>query len=297
MKRLIDKIKGKEKGKEVIIIAGMHGNELAGVRAVKKVMNYIKKNNLSVKGNITALYGNMKAVKKELRFIDKDLNRLWTKEHLSKDFKKSEIYELKELQELNKAIEDICNNDYANCVMLDFHSFTAASGIFAIPADNQKSIDLAKQFGVQFIEQLTSDLQETAIQYFAFKGATAVVFEGGQHYSEETEPNIKAAAFIALSHSGNIHSSEVSQFDEYVKTLKEKAAGLPTHYKLSYIHRIKNRNDFEMKKGYINFQEIEKGELLAHENGKPVTAKCKGRMLMPLYQKKGNNGFYIIKEI
>lgn len=294
--RIIDKIKGDEKGYEIILIAGMHGNEQAGVRAIKKVMKFIRNNNIPVRGNMTALYGNITALEKNVRFIDRDLNRLWTNEFIEIAQNNSDISEMKELKELHREIENICNGDYENCIIIDFHSFSTASGIFVIPAYNEKSLNLAKDFRVQFIEKLTSDLKETAIQYFAFKGVTAVVFEGGQHYSDETEGNTEAAVYVALNYLKFLDKKNVIKFNSYRKRLKEKSLNLPTHYELSYIHRIENGDIFKMNPGYVNFQTIKKNEILAYENGKPVFSAYNGRMLMPLYQKQGTNGFYIIHE-
>ncbi len=296
MERVIDKINGEEQGREHIIICGIHGNELAGVRAIQNVMSFIRDNNVPIKGNITALNGNIEAIKKEVRFVDKDLNRLWTEDYISRKKSYENIHEIKELKELNSEIENICSGDYKNCVILDFHSFTADSGIFAIPADNEKSVELAKVFQVQFVEKLTSNLKETLIQYFAFKGATAVVFEGGQHFAKDTQKNIEAGAYLALTYLGAINKDYIPNYEYYKKMLQTKALDLPKHFKLSYIHRIKNGNIFKMNPGYVNFQRIKKGEVLATENGKNICSQFDGTMLMPLYQKQGTNGFYIIQE-
>ncbi len=296
MNRIIEEIKGEEDGKEVIIIAGMHGNELAGLRAVENITAFIKENNIAVKGNITALKGNIKAINKESRYIDVDLNRLWTDDYINSNGTYSNWHEISELKELNAEIEKRCKGNYKNCVILDFHSFTADSGIFAIPADSPESVELAKQYQVQFIEQLTSNLKETAIQYFAFKGVTAVVFEGGQHYAPETQENIETAAFIALNYLGSVDKKDIPNFDIRKQKLKDKAGDLPTHYKLAYIHRIPQGADFKMNPGYVNFQNIKKGEILAYQDNEAIRANTDGSMLMPLYQKQGSNGFYIIKE-
>jgi len=293
--RIVGKITGQQKGYQIIVIVGMHGNEPAGLMASQKVLRYIEENNIPVAGNITVLKGNMKALEKNVRYIDKDLNRMWTDEFITKQ--NPEIYEEKELKELNACIEKICAGDYQNCVILDFHSFSTESGAFAIPADNSRSVLIAKQFGLPFIEKLTSDLSETAIQYFANKGASAVVFEGGQHEAEDTVYNIEAAAFVALNYLQVIDNQSISKIETYKQRLKKLANGSPTHYELAYIHRIKPKGNFFMNPGYINFDKIKKNELLAFEDNTQITAKKAGFILMPLYQKKGNNGFYVVREV
>jgi len=48
---------------------------------------------------------------------------------------------------------------------------------------------------------------------------------------------------------------------------------------------------------YANFDPVTKGELLAYDRHGEIRAKFDGLILMPLYQKQGNDGFFIIKDI
>ncbi len=52
-----------------------------------------------------------------------------------------------------------------------------------------------------------------------------------------------------------------------------------------------------MQPGYTNFQVIQRGQLLAHNHQGAVQARTAGRILMPLYQKQGSNGFFIVQEV
>jgi succinylglutamate desuccinylase len=47
---------------------------------------------------------------------------------------------------------------------------------------------------------------------------------------------------------------------------------------------------------YKNFDKISKDELLAFDKYGEIRSKEDGMILMPLYQKQGNDGFFIIKE-
>jgi succinylglutamate desuccinylase len=51
-----------------------------------------------------------------------------------------------------------------------------------------------------------------------------------------------------------------------------------------------------MQPGYKNFQPIKKGELLAQQNGKPIYSEWDAYIFMPLYQKQGNDGFFVVTE-
>jgi succinylglutamate desuccinylase len=50
-----------------------------------------------------------------------------------------------------------------------------------------------------------------------------------------------------------------------------------------------------MKKGYRNFQEIAQNEILATDKNGVIKAPYDCRILMPLYQKQGNDGFFLVK--
>ena len=52
-----------------------------------------------------------------------------------------------------------------------------------------------------------------------------------------------------------------------------------------------------MKPGYSNFDPIRKGEVLGTDRNGKVSAIEKGLVLMPLYQKLGEDGFFIGREI
>jgi hypothetical protein len=49
--------------------------------------------------------------------------------------------------------------------------------------------------------------------------------------------------------------------------------------------------------GYKNFQSIRKHSLLAQNNAKEILSQWNDRIFMPLYQKKGDDGFFIIRRI
>ena len=53
----------------------------------------------------------------------------------------------------------------------------------------------------------------------------------------------------------------------------------------------------KMIEGYKNFEEITKNELLAYSNQREIHYNIKGKIFMPLYQEKGNDGFFIISKI
>jgi succinylglutamate desuccinylase len=52
-----------------------------------------------------------------------------------------------------------------------------------------------------------------------------------------------------------------------------------------------------MIKGFTNFQIIQEGQLLAKDKNGSIFSPMSGYLLMPLYQAKGEDGFFIAEEL
>ncbi len=281
---------------KVIILGGMHGNESSGIEAIEHTLQLLKKNQQVIKkGSIYFLKGNIAALQKGERFLDKDLNRLWKKSYILDE--KNNISEIRELKELHHLIvEKICQNNFEDCYFMDLHTFSAQSGIFCIPSGNKKSLDLAASFQIPFIEKLAESLPGTAITYLGNQGVTGVVLEGGTHQTQQATENLSAGILHMLATIGVIDSNW-NEVQKAQVRLQNEGKKYPYHLELSYRHQLENSSVFKMKEGYYNFKRIEQNEILAQEKNKNVSSPTNGFMLMPLYQKKGSDGFFIVKEI
>ena len=78
--RVIDHIRGKKGGPTLVFFGGVHGNETAGVFALKEVFDELKLNNTAINGEIYAISGNLGPLTTRQRFQDEDLNRIWLRE-------------------------------------------------------------------------------------------------------------------------------------------------------------------------------------------------------------------------
>ncbi len=287
------KIIGSNPDKKLIIIGGMHGNEHSGPEAMKRVISKLEAQNAPVDGTVYFVLGNLKALEKGERFVDTDLNRIWSEAHLQSD---NEAYDYKELREIHQLIERICQGNYSPCALLDLHTFSADSGLFCIPAENEKSIALARYFGVPYIEKLARSLPETALNYYGEKGMTSVVFEGGKHNTPEATDNLERAIWLTLKFLGYISKKDFPFVDEMKQYLEKISAPYPHRLEMVYRHRLEDYHRYQMNRGYYNFKPVTKGEPVARQNGKDIRSPFGGFMLMPLYQKKGSDGFFIVQE-
>jgi succinylglutamate desuccinylase len=104
--RVLGHIKGINKGATTVFFAGIHGNETAGVFALKGLFKTMTPKMVS--GSVYGISGNLKALEQNQRYIDKDLNRLWTKKQLeSLEFKEDLNAEDDEQLELYLLIKHI----------------------------------------------------------------------------------------------------------------------------------------------------------------------------------------------
>ena len=52
-----------------------------------------------------------------------------------------------------------------------------------------------------------------------------------------------------------------------------------------------------MQPGFVNFQQVERGQLLATDRGGEIRARENGYLFMPLYQAQGEDGFFLVREV
>ena len=60
---------------------------------------------------------------------------------------------------------------------------------------------------------------------------------------------------------------------------------------------IREGDDFVMEPGFTNFQPVERGQTLARDRRGPILARESGQILMPLYQKQGTDGFFLVRQV
>ena len=308
MERIIGRYTGKVKGTLLIAFGAMHGNEPAGVKALEDVLGALESEptrnpKFKFKGRLLGLIGNMKAYKKGVRFIEKDLNRQWTLDNIALA-KATPIENLApELQELKTLLEIIAQEIESyqpeKIVILDLHTTTAHGGIFTLPAEDKDSEQIALELHAPVIKGLLKGLAGTTLHYFVQANfehkISAVTFESGQH--EEPLSVVRACAAIinCLRTIECVKQDDVES--KHDNMLKEYSAELPKLSQLLYVHPIATGDNFVMHPGFKNFQSIAEGQLLAHDKSGEIKAKEDGRILMPLYQKQGEDGFFLIRSV
>lgn len=306
LNRIIGQHEGGERGPLLIALGGIHGNENAGVRALDYILKMLEVEPITnpdflFRGRITALLGNIEAYSRRMRFIEKDLNRIWTQGHID-DFRKSDplpFHEASEMLELLEIIEnEISTYQPDRIILLDIHTTSSHGGIFAIPGKSEGSLELATNLHAPVVDGMLHGISGTTAHYFTTENlgvpVDTVIFEAGQHDDPLSINRSIACVINCMRTIGCVDDKDVENIHD--KILLEHAANLPMISQLLYAHIIAGDEDFKMLDGFNNFQKVHKGEELATDKNGLIRSPYSGRILMPLYQEQGSEGFFIITD-
>jgi hypothetical protein len=298
IERVLCHFKGSKLSPTVVIIAGIHGNERAGVFAAKKVINSIRSENINCKGNLIIISGNLNALKKNIRFDTVDLNRLWTCENISHLISSKNGFneDVKEQLQIYHLIKDVLSNNKGPFFFIDLHSTSALTKPFITISDSLNNRKFASKFSIPVVLGIEEYLDGPLLTYMNEFGHRALGFEGGQHLDQQTILNCEAFIWIALVESKCLEKKSVEKYSYFKNVLSGKRK-IREYYEIDYRYFIQNNEKFEMINGFQNFQSIKKNQCLAQSNSKEVRASMDGKIFMPLYQSIGNDGFFIITRI
>jgi hypothetical protein len=297
VQRILGSVKGSDKSPTIIALGGIHGNERAGLNGLLKVFKTIKEDKISLKGNFYGISGNINAIKENIRFKNVDLNRIWTKQEILKlQLERNLEVESQEQKEIHVIIKEILKKEKGPFYFLDLHTTSSDTQPFITISDSLNNRKYSSNFSIPTILGIEEFLDGPLLTYINEFGHVALGFEAGQHDSGFSVDNCVAFLWLALVAAKCIDKKDVKNYTFYKHSLS-LFNETQEFYKIDYKYAIKPFENFKMVKGYQNFQEIVKYELLAFSNESEIEALQRGKIFMPLYQKKGDDGFFIISKI
>ena len=292
---------GPAPGPLIICIGGMHGNEPAGVVAAQRVLRELGSYNPPFKGQLVALAGNRAALARGCRYISEDFNRIWLPERLSALGSEAAQPRLnteeRECRELLTALGAALADHRGPIVFLDLHTTSAEGTPFAIVADTLLNRRLAfEHFGPgnprtgRATGRHHAELHERSR---LCRGR----FEGGQNDALSSIDHNEAALWTILMAAGCVDGNAMAQAARARAALAARTRGVPRILEVRYRHAIEPADEFAMVPGYVSFQPVKRGEVLGRDRRGPVRAPENGRILLPLYQSQGSDGFFLVREI
>jgi hypothetical protein len=79
--------------------------------------------------------------------------------------------------------------------------------------------------------------------------------------------------------------------------LRRATEGVPGILEVTYRHAIVPQDRFQMRPGFRSFECVRSGQVIADDAAGRVAVPSDGFLLMPLYQKLGNDGFFVARPV
>ncbi len=297
--RLLGGVVGRRPGPTLLCVAGIHGNEPAGIHAVRRVLSALEGRRADVEGRFIALAGNIAALQRGRRFVDRDLNRAWTSARIVRlrgGGTAGDAVEDREQVELLEQIEDILSSADGPVFALDLHTTSGPGGIFSAFTDSIPHREFASEFPVPMIFGLEELVDGTLLNLLSEHGIVALTVETGQHDEPEAIDRAEAAIWIALVGAGILAERRVPEIGDAREILQRSVAHLPRALEMREKRDVVDGDGFAMRPGYSNFDPVHAGEIVAHDARGDVAVSEDGRILMPLYQEQGEDGFFLVRE-
>lgn len=286
-------------GPTVLVMAGVHGNEPAGVHAIERVLAALAARDVPVRGRVVALAGNLPALAEGRRFLARDLNRGWGAAALAA---------LRELPaaarspedcqqaELLERFEDALRTATGPVLFVDLHSSSADGPPFLCLADTIDNRRLGLATGVPIILGIEETIDGAALEWFGARGVAALAAEGGRHQHPDTVGNHEALLWLLLDRVGVVPRGAID-LGPHRAHLRRAVGDAPPIVEITCRHAITPADRFRMAPGYVNFALAVRGQLLAHDANGEVRAPHRCRVLLPLYQPQGDDGYFLARPV
>jgi succinylglutamate desuccinylase len=301
--RVIARLRGAEPGPTLIVIAGLHGNEPAGLAAAARALGRLAAAGNLSRGELVVLAGNRLALARGVRFVQRDLNRQWSAERLT-ELREAAANpavvlgpEDREQLELGDALDEALANARGRVYVVDLHTTSAEGTPFALIGDHLRHRSFALGFPLPLLLGLFGQLGGTLTEYLSSRRCVTVAVEGGQHASERSARHHEAVFTLALVASGLVPESALVGLGELRGRLASAWRDLPRAIRVHHRHAITAADRFVMEPGFANVQRVGAGTLLARDARGEIRAPHEAVLVMPLYQKLGDDGYFLAREI
>lgn len=293
--RVLGHQKGTQPGPKVVLVGGMHGNEPAGVKAIRSVFTQLPK---EFSGEIWGLAGNLGGLRRNKRFLDRDLNRHWVPEQLqglcqtSPDDLQAEAWEQRDLL---RQFHEIIGDDRKPITFIDLHTMSGPGAPFICMADVLRNRRVAFSMPIPIVLGLEEVIEGSMLGYLCDLGHAGMAVEGGQHEDEASIDRLETVSWLALLALGVVNDQQIPDLARKRERLAQAAINVPSVVEIRHRHVCSSDDGFTMKPGFSSFDPIKKGQVLAEDTQGEIKAPMSGMMLLPRYQGVGSDGFFVAR--
>lgn len=300
--RRIGDVRGSGEGPLFVATGGLHGNEPAGVHALRRVFERFRSSDLKtrLRGRFVGMAGNLEALRQRVRFVDLDLNRAWSRDRVARIRAGAERHlasEDREQSELLSAFEGLFAEHAGPAYCIDLHTISAPGAPFATLGDTLKNRDFAMGLPVVKLLGIEEQIEGALLEWLNRQGHVTLGFEGGQHDDPASVDRHEAFVWLALEKAGSLQPEDVPDRQAHLQVLNEARRGAPQIVEVWHRHAVAPDDGFRMEPGFRHFQPVDKGTVLARDRKGPVTAPESSILLFPLYQGQGDDGFFLGRRV
>ena len=297
-------VEGRVEGPLLLCVGGLHGNEPAGVRALEEVVEHVASRRHLLAGDFVAVAGNLQALDAGRRFLSYDLNRAWTRARIKaarermRSSKGGNVPpEDRELLRMLAVLERVSARRRGRVHVLDLHSTSGGGGPFSTAGNSPGHRRFAMAIPVPMVRQLNEHLEGTLTRYLDRLGYTSAVFESGQHEEPEAKERAASAVWLAIRAAGLLADRDAPEAHRGYRALELECRRLPRILEMTYRHPIEEEDRYVTRPGFRSFRPVRTGEVIGDDRHGEVVAPRSGRILMPLYQELGEDGFFVVQDI
>ena len=296
-RRVVGRYRGTRPGPLVIFVAGLHGNEPAGVQALERLFRDLKDEAPPCRGEVLGLAGNLTALATGRRYLVSDLNRSWTRRRMAAIRTQQNDAEQSEQFELLEILEQTLRGRESEAIVLDLHTTSSDSIPFFTLGDTLRNREFARKLELPLVLGIEEQIHGALLEYLNARGPITIGVEGGRHDDPASVDYHEHVLWIALVEAGCLKPSDVPGYAERRTALAGARGELPPVFEVRARRAVAPGDRFVMRPGFQNFRSIREGQPLADDAGGEVLAPEDGRVFLPLYQEQGDDGFFVVRPV
>lgn len=296
-RRVVGRYRGSRQGPLVIFVAGLHGNEPAGVEALERLFRDLDAEAPPCRGEILGVAGNLAALASGRRYLVTDLNRSWTRHRIAAIRTQQNDREQWEQFELLELLEQTLRGREAEAIILDLHTTSADSVPFFTLGDTLRNRNFARRLRLPLVLGIEEQIHGALLEFLNARGPITIGVEGGRHDDPASVDYHEHVLWVALAEAGCLESADVPRYDERLAALAGARGDLPPVFEVRGRRAVTRGDGFVMRPGFRNFEPIRAGQPLADDSLGEVLAPEDGRIFLPRYQDQGDDGFFVVRPV
>lgn len=299
-------VKGESAGPLLLCVGGLHGNEPAGVRALEKLVRLVEARRRLLRGDFVAVAGNLAALAAGRRFMSRDLNRAWTPYRIAAARARMRsgdgtgapaAPEDGELVRMLGVLDAVESRRRGPVWFLDLHTTSGGGGAFTTSADEAVHRRFAMSIPAPLVLGLDEHLEGTLNGYMTRLGYPTALVECGQHEEAKSRDRAASAVWLAIRAAGLLEDADAPEARAGHRELAEEYRHLPRILEVKHRHPVTEEDGYATRPGFLNFQPVSAGDIIGDDRRGEVAAPKSGRILMPLYQELGEDGFFVVRDV